>query len=179
MTPSENDAKRLWDTYHLPSQKRTHCQLVAKVAVFIAERLQSSDPTIVINEDLLYVAGLLHDIDKNARKDGETHPEAAVRILREEGMDDVANLVKHHSVHFILDDATTPRSWEEKLLFLADKMVKYEVITVDKRFALWNNEELPQSAHEMLKKAYPKVKALEQAIFAKIGMTPAQVAQHI
>ena len=80
MTPSENDAKRLWDTYHLPSQKRTHCQLVAKVAVFLANRLQSSDPTIVLNEDLLYVAGLLHDIDKNARKDEETHPEAAVRI---------------------------------------------------------------------------------------------------
>ena len=119
---------------------------------------------------------LLHDIDKNAPKfPGEKHPDAAVRILREEGMGEVADLVKTHSVHAITDPAIAPKTWEEKLLFLADKMVKQDVIGVDARFAQWNEENLPESEITMLKQAYPKVKDLEAEILELVGMESADV----
>ncbi len=177
MIPTEQEAKALWETYQLPEKKRVHVALVAKVAVFLAKKITqlTNQP---INQSLLLAAALLHDIDKNIPKlPGEQHPDAGVRILREEGMEEVAELVKTHSVHFILDPATAPNTWEQKILFLADKMVKYEIITVDKRFALWNAEHLPAKEQDVLDRAYSKVKALEREIFDIIGITPSDVVQ--
>ena len=77
----------------------------------------------------------------------------------------MAQVVKKHSLHTILDPDNHPKTWEEKLVFLADKIVKFEIIGVDHRFALWRRENLPPQAKEELVKAYPKVKLLEQEIF--------------
>lgn len=180
MIPTEVKAKALWDKYHLPDKKRLHVSLVAKVAMFLAEQFKIQNSEFRINEKLLLASALLHDIDKNAPKlSGEQHPDTAVRILREEGMEEVANLVKTHPLHAILDPAIAPKTIEEKLLFLADKMVKYEIVGVDTRFALWNAEHLPQKEQEVLDRSYPKVKALEREIFDFIGINPQDVIQHI
>ena len=177
MIPKEDEAKALWDKYELPEQKRIHVGLVAKVAVFFANELRRKNNELRINTELLNAAALLHDIDKHIPKlPGESHPDAGVRVLREEGMEDVAELVRTHPVHSILDPVIAPKTIEQKLLFLSDKMVKFEVLTVDKRFALWNAEHLPQKDQEILDRAYPKVKALEKEIFDTIGLRPEEVA---
>ncbi len=158
MIPTEEQAKALWDKYQLPERKRNHVALVAKVALSLAEKR-------TVNKNLLLAGALLHDIDKNIpRLPGERHPDTAVRILREEGMEEVAELVKTHSLHAILDPAICPKTLEEKLLYLADKMVKDEVIGVDARFALWNDEHLPPDVQKILDDSYPKVKELEKEI---------------
>lgn len=160
MIPSESQAKALWDKYELPEPKRRHVMLVAKVAEILADKINKP-----INKPLLIAGALLHDIDKAAHiHPGERHPDAAVRILREEGMPEVAALVKTHPLHAILDPSIAPKTWEEKLLYLADKMVKYEIITVDERFKLWNEEHLPPTEQDILDRAYPKVKGLEEEI---------------
>ena len=171
MIPTEEQAKALWDKYHLPEQKRIHVALVAKVAMFLADKLKEP-----INKPLLLAAALLHDIDKAIPKlPGEKHPDTAVRILKEEGTPEVAHLVRTHPLHAILNPAIAPKTWEEKLLYLADKMVKYEVITVDERFRLWNDEHLPPESQKELDAAYPKVKVLEKEIFSLIHMQPEQL----
>lgn len=176
MIPTEAQAKALWDKYDLPRQKRLHATLVAQVAVLLAERCQLSAVSQTINIRLLSAAALLHDIDKNVSKlPGEQHPDAAVRILRKEGMDEVAALVATHPLHAILDPLIAPKTWEEKLLYLADKMVKYKIITVDERFRLWNREHLPTDAQRVLDASYPKVKELEREIFALVGLTPEDI----
>lgn len=168
MIPTEIQAKELWDIYQLPKDKRIHCGLVAKTAKALAQKCHMLNAKCQINEKLLVVSALLHDIDKNVPKlPGEKHPDTAVRILREEGMDEVASLVASHSLHVILDPVTAPQTLEQKLLYLADKMVKYDVIGVDARFKLWNDEHLPKDQQTILDAAYPKVKALEQEILAK------------
>lgn len=178
MIPTLQEAQALWDKYQLPEKKRVHGALVAKVALFLANRLVQLDKLVKLDKDLVLVAALLHDIDKNIPKlPGEQHPDAGVRILRQEGMEEVANLVKTHPLHCVLDPAIAPHSGEEKLLFLADKMVKQEIITVDKRFALWNAEHLPPQEQDILDRAYPKVKALEREIFDVIGMQPEDVVK--
>lgn len=165
MIPSEEQAKALWDTYNLPEQKRIHVALVAKVAMFLASRFQ-------VNEKLLLAAALLHDIDKNIPSlPGERHPDTAVRILTEEGMQEVADIVKTHPLHAILDPAISPKTLEEKILYLSDKMVKYDIVGVDGRFALWRGEKLPLDAINIVNQAYIEVKRLEQEIFSRASVT--------
>ena len=176
MIPNEQTVHELWDKYALSEVKRNHSQLVANVALFLATRVCQA-AHVSIDTNLLYIGALLHDIDKNTQKqEGEHHPATGVRILRELGFDEVADLIKTHSLPAILDQTIAPSTWEEKLLFLADKMVKHSVITVDERFALWRHEALPQAALEGLDQTYPKVKRLETEVFSLIGMLPKDVA---
>jgi putative nucleotidyltransferase with HDIG domain len=171
MVPTEEQAKALWEKYRLPEQKRTHVLLVARVAMFFATKFQ-------VNDKLLLAAALLHDIDKVApRFPGEQHPDTAVRVLREEGMGEVADLVKTHPLHSILDAKIAPKTWEEKLLYLADKMVKYDIVGVDKRFAMWNDEHLLPKEQAILDTCYPKVKELEQEVFKTLGITLQEVVK--
>lgn len=154
-------------------------ELVARVAGFIANKLDQLGKFDKLDKPLLIAAALLHDIDKNVpRLPGERHPDTAVRILRQEGMEEVAELVKTHPLHAILPGSglkkgrTPLTTWEEKILFLADKMVKFDYVGVDERFRLWNEEHLPADEQKILDATYPKVKALEQEIFSlcKIGL---------
>lgn len=165
MIPTRQQTKALWDKYHLPQKKRMHVELVARVAMKLAKKIS-------VNRPLLLAAALLHDIDKAVEKlPGERHPDAAVRILREEGMEEVADLVKTHPLHSILDPAIAPKTQEEKLLYLADKMVKYDIVGVDRRFALWRDEQLPWEEQAVLDASYPNVKALEQEVFNSTGLS--------
>jgi HD superfamily phosphodiesterase len=175
MIPNPGQVSGLWDKYHLPPQKRIHAALVAKVAVFLAGRSERKNQ---INMPLLEAAALLHDIDKSIPKlPGEEHPDAAVRVLREEGMEEVAGIVKTHPLHAILNPLIAPATREEKLLFLADKMVKYEILTVDRRFALWREEDLSKEVRAMLDLSYPEVKRLETEVFTGTGILPETVAK--
>lgn len=162
MVPTEEQAKQLWERYWLPEKKRIHVTQVAKVAMFLAPKFQ-------VDTKLLLAAALLHDIDKAV---GGSHPEQAVAILQKEGMGEVAEVVKTHSLHSILDPAISPKTWEQKLLYLSDKMVKYDIVGVNQRFALWRAEQLPPGAREMLDASYPKVKELEQEVFRLARMSP-------
>ena len=172
MIPTSDQAISLWQTYALPEKKQKHSLLVASVALWLATQIEEHTKTRVAKE-LVYVAGLLHDIDKNISwKTGETHPDAGVRILRSLGYDEVATLVKKHPLHAILDPTITPVTLEEKIVYLADKMTKYEVISVDERFALWRAESLTPEEQSILSAAYPIVKQLELEICDMIQMSP-------
>jgi putative nucleotidyltransferase with HDIG domain len=178
MIPTDIQARALWDTYALPQAKRIHSSLVADVSLFLAKALVAKG--IRLNGDLLLVSALLHDIDKNVpQSPGKHHPDAAVRILRESGYEEVARVVETHPLHAILDPIIVPKEWEEKLLYLADKMVKHEVVGVDGRFALWRNEQLPPQALAQLDAAYPKVKELEKEIAQTIGVPAGEMTNYV
>lgn len=178
MIPTEEQVQALWEKYWLPHNKRRHAGLVAVVARFLAQKLKIKNVNCKIDERLLIAGALLHDIDKNAPKvPGEKHPDAAVRILKEEGMAEVAQLVATHPLHAILDPTIAPKTWEEKILFLADKMVKYDIMTVDERLALWRAEDLPLNVVVVLDTTHPKVKELEQEIFDIISLRPHEVVK--
>lgn len=180
MIPTIDQAKQLWDTYQLPESKRLHVSLVAKVAVFLARKIMEKHTDIHINIPLLESAALLHDIDKAIpRREGEHHPDTGVRVLREAGMTEVAALVATHPVHLLLSTTQAPKTWEEKLLYLADKMVKYEVITVEKRFSLWLAEPLPETVKDELRHIYPKAKELEKEVFNLIQLDPVDLARFV
>lgn len=177
--PSTTRIRYFWKLYDLPKNKRKHSALVAKVANFLANRCALGKSGCSVNIKLLVAASLLHDIDKNAKLlFGEKHPDAAVRILKAEGMDEIAGLVAKHPLHTILDEELRPKTLEEKILFLADKMVKYDIITVDERFRLWRDESWSDAERRILRAAYPKVKALEKELLYLAGIgSSGQVAK--
>ncbi len=178
MVPTDRQIKELWDVYHVPAYKQNHSFSVARLCIWFATRLMQADPSQSIDIRLLQAAALTHDVDAMAPKnEGERHPDAAVRILREHGFDEVADLVRTHPLHAILDQKIAPKTLEQKLLYLSDKMVTQSILTVDERFALWRGENLPASAMRELDAAYPKVKALEKEICALVSAVPEDVAQ--
>jgi len=167
----------LWEEFTLPDLKRKHCVWVSRLAVWFAKKLTVKEG-VSINQQLLEAAALLHDLDKNMHTlPKENHPDAAVRVLRERGMEEVARLVEAHPLHAIVDVAISPKTLEEKILYLSDKMVKHTIITVDERFALWRADRLPPDAVEVLDAAYPKVKLLEKELCTKIGFAPTDIAK--
>lgn len=173
MIPTHSQCLLLFDKFGLPSLKRVHVEAVANLALTLAKKTTDKHPGIQIDLKLLEAACLLHDIDKNIPGgEGEQHPDTAVRVLNELGFNEVADVVMNHSLHCILDPATAPKTWEEKLLYLADKMVKYEVIGVEHRFKLWYKESLPPDAVAILDKSFPLVKQLEKEIFELVGESP-------
>ncbi len=164
MIPTRTQCLLLFDRFNLPSQKRIHVEEVTRLALFMADKLVAQG--IEVNRPLLEASALLHDIDKNIpKKEGERHPETGVRVLRELGYTEVAAVVARHSLYHILNPKTAPQSWEEKLLYLADKMTKYEVIGIKHRFALWFKEGLPPEAEIGLTASLPLVEALEQEVY--------------
>lgn len=170
----------LWEKYALPAKKRVHVTLVAQVANFLALKLMEASPDIHINLSILRKAALLHDIDNGVQfLPNESHPDAAVRILQEEGLSEIADIVKTHSLYAVLSAGIMPQKWEEKILYVSDKMVKYEIITVDERFALWRNEQLPKETIEKINRCYPIVKELESEIYSRIHMDPHAVASYL
>jgi hypothetical protein len=179
MIPSRTQCYRLWDTYNLPERKRIHVQLVARTALFFAHTLKKKQSNLIINHALLEAGCLLHDIDKNIpRLPGEMHPQTAVRVLSAEGFFEVAQLIQYHSVQYIEHHETEPKTWEEKLLFLSDKMVHQEVVTVEERFRLWwQDERISLAQKEMLTRVFPLVKALEHDICSLIGVLPEDMQQ--
>ncbi len=177
MIPTYEQVAVLWKQHNLPPYKQLHCRLVAKTATWFASQLEKQHHDITVRVRLLEAAALVHDIDKMAHKlPHERHPDAAVRILREEGFGEIADMVRTHPLHAILDQTIAPKTIEEKLLYLSDKMVKLSIITVDERFHLWRDEMLPPEAVNTLDAAYPKVKALENEICSMIGVMPKDVA---
>lgn len=168
----------IWNKYKLPDNKRIHVSWVARVAGYIGLKVNEVAKESIVDVELLHTASLLHDIDNGIPfLSGEVHPDAAVRILRTEHLEKVADIVKTHSLSSILDAEIMPKKWEEKVLYIADKMVKYEVITVDKRFALWRKEELPEVARIQLSRCYPLVKQLEYDIFTYIHVDPEHLSR--
>lgn len=146
--------------------------MVAKVALILAQKNNA------VNEQLLYAAALLHDIDKNIQKlKGERHPDAGVRVLEQEGMNEVAEVIRTHPLHMILDEKAGPRTIEQQLLFIADKMTKQNFIGLEKRFQLWRTEDKDEISQRILEASYPKVIALRDEILGTAGITEEDIAK--
>jgi HD superfamily phosphodiesterase len=144
----------------------------------IAKKCIMYNAQCTINTKLLSASALLHDIDKNIEKfPEEHHPDAGVRILQAEGMDEVAEVIRTHPLHMILNETFGPTTIEQQILFIADKMTKYECIGVDTRFEMWRKEDMDEQSQAVLDKSYPKVIALRDELLKKAGMSEEELVK--
>lgn len=165
--PSREECLKLLKKYNYDPP--THVVAVSNVAVFLANKLKEKGENV--NIPLVEAASLLHDIDKNELKRlnlGITkHGEHGHDILVKEGYPEVAAVIKKHTLWTISDNERKPKTWEEKLVFYADKITDSEVMTLDERFEKWMKKY--SSDKELIIKSRPFTETIEKEIFDKIG----------
>ena len=125
--PAYSEINAMLDIAGTPNNVRRHCRKVAEIAVRICNAL--ADSGFKIDVDIIRSAALLHDIARTTTN----HDAAGSKILQESGFPRIADIVACHT------DITkvTGATFEDKIVFLADKFVKDEnLVTLEKRYAI-------------------------------------------
>lgn len=192
---TDQEVSSLIEEFRVPLHVRRHCAAVAKFAVELGEKLAAAGEKIDLA--LLRHAALLHDFVRvvdfkkfepekfsdsapasaadisfwkmlREKYNGLHHAEAGARILEERGFSEIARLVRRHRFLQIKEGFD---SWEEKILYYADKRTKHnQVVTLKERLADGRSRNAPETENtEEARELDEKVFALEREILTKIG----------
>ncbi len=203
--PTRKECLALLAEYHVPPHIVSHSQAVAKLAVFLARRLNENGAAVDVA--LLEGSCLLHDLlrvldfqqsdyqrfERNipeeekaklqrlrAKYKASSHEDAACDILREQ-YPALALTIKRHRYMALLDDKDRPDTWEEKLLYYADKRVMHEtIVPLKERLAEGHKRNVFLHGSETKSKINtakvdPLIYEMEREIFEKIGLNPLEV----
>ncbi|EKE13855.1 MAG: Metal dependent phosphohydrolase [uncultured bacterium] len=111
--------------------------------------------------NLLYAAALLHDIGKLKADKIESHTEISAKILEAEGYRALKNPVRKHFFGQL-------ETWEEKLVFYVDKIVKHDyLVTLKERLEDVKKRYSENTA--FIEKAWTYAEKMEREIFKKTG----------
>jgi len=160
---------KLLDKHGIQGKVLNHILKVEKIAVFLGEKLKEKG--FLIDIELLQASALLHDIGKNyADHSKMNHVEAGEIILKSEGFPEVAEIIRKHSINAIVEEDKVPRTWEEKLVYYADRRAKEDqLVSVDERIS--DLKKRYPDINSFIDNAEPKIKLLEKEIFEKIDVS--------
>ncbi len=120
--PDINECLRLHHEFHLPDQIIRHSRVVAGAAYLLAGWLLREG--CEVDPILTHRGALLHDLDKLASAErGRQHGDLSGDILAEKGQSELSRIARRH-VLYTHPIPSHPESWEEKLVFYADKIVE-------------------------------------------------------
>jgi uncharacterized protein len=193
--------------YHVPPNIVKHSLATAKLAVFLAKKLKEKD--IAVDVELVERACLLHDVaricevkesdynnvgmtvteqEKTAWNKLKTeynaihHEDTAYELLKEQ-YPVLALTIKKHRYVSVLDENDRPDTWEEKIVYYADKRVMHDkIVTLKERL----DDAHQRNAHLRQMKGQNKIDTdkvdrlifeLEEEIFTAIGLDPAEVTE--
>lgn len=151
---TEESLQNLLKKYRVPKHIQAHMLKVALVSVFIGKKIQETGEKVDLTK--LRQAALLHDMMKlcdfkelNLQYFDPTetctaedlqfwrdlikscsskgHITAAYEVLKELGENELAEIVKKHRFASLIDN-DKPVTWEEKILYYADKRVRHDQI---------------------------------------------------
>lgn len=147
-------AEQLFQEFHTPLHVQAHCRQVGELAKKLAEGLQKAG--IQVNPEMAYLGGLIHDfvrvVDFKAvardlgtaedqafwkalreQYEGWHHADVGAEILEKRGEGVLARIVKCHKFS-ALGTPEGPQTWEEKLVYYADKRVKHDqIVSLEER----------------------------------------------
>jgi hypothetical protein len=203
--PSPDECDALIREYRVPVHIVRHSEVTARLGRFLAERLNARGQTVDV--DLVDRACLLHDLLRvcdfplqsfsgfaqqvtdadvtawrrlKARHEGTRHEEAAANRLRTK-YPVLAEAIRKHRYTALVDGDDRPRTWEEKLVYYADKRVMHDRI-VPLRIRLEDahrrnafRREAAGITDELLARVDAAIVALEAEIFGTIGIEPDSV----
>jgi HD superfamily phosphohydrolase YqeK len=205
--PTRKECLAILAEYHVPPHIVSHGKAVAKLAVFLAQRLNENGQ--VVDVTLTEGACLLHDLlrvhdfkesdynrfERNlpeenkakwqrlrAKYKSSSHEDAAYDILKEQ-YPALALTIKRHRYMALLDEKDKPESWEEKLLYYADKRVMHDkIMPLEQRLAEGHKRNVlshGSAAQSKINtaKVDPLIYEMEKEIFEKIGLDPLEVTE--
>lgn len=139
----------LFKEFHTPAHVQAHCRQVALLAEQLAQKIiADSKNGIAVDPELAHCGGLVHDfvrvVDFNRvdpglgsaedqtfwktlreQYSGWHHADVGADILEKRGEGVLARIVKRHKFS-ALGTPEGPQTWEEKLVYYADKRVKHD-----------------------------------------------------
>jgi uncharacterized protein len=205
--PSRDECRSMIRACHVPAHILRHSEATAKLGVFLAERL--AERGIALDVELVERACLLHDLfrvcdcaledfswfeqpvteeDKRrwrglkAKHGHRRHEEAADAFLKD-AYPVLAGTIRKHRYTVLLDKNDRPETWEEKLVYYADKRAMHDrIVPLRERL-----EEAHRRSAAILAKAGKPYRAdierqvdalilqLEEEIFREIDLDPDKV----
>jgi uncharacterized protein len=205
--PTRKQCLAVLAEYHVPPHIVNHSKAVAKLAVFLAQRLNENGE--VVNVALLEGACLLHDLlrvhdfkesdynkfEQNLPKKEKAkwkklrakyksidHENGAYDILKDK-YPAIALTIKRHRYMALLDEKEKPQSWEEKFLYYADKRVMHDkIMPLKQRLAEGHKRNIHlhgsmEQSKINTEKVDPLIYEMEKEIFEKIGLDPLEVTE--
>ncbi len=173
MSDLSTKAEAYWDRYAYPDWLRTHSALVGR----IAQTLVRGRPAV--DEEAAVLAAYLHDIGRSplVAGDAREHNELSALILAAEGLAACVEPARRHPIYAVLDPSTTPRTLEEKIVFVADRRGGQRVEPLEERSADTARRH-PRYA-EQIARAIPLAKAIEHEVFAGLPFGPDELAAQV
>jgi putative nucleotidyltransferase with HDIG domain len=127
--PTKEESLEILNKNKTPSNVISHCEAVCKVAEDIADKLIAKG--IKVNKNLVIAAALLHDVEREK----EDHVDEGAKLLKNIGFPEVAEVISKHSLYRIEETLRQPKTYEEKIVFYADKRcVGNKIVSLKERF---------------------------------------------
>ena len=192
--PSRADVEAWRKEVHLPEHIGKHCDAVARMAGKLGnELLQKGIPLRPIAltraaecHDLLrfidFQPHVQRKIPEAKEPDKETealwnslknrypaeHEAACAEFLEEHGYPELGTIVRPHGLHSIVKEPETIHTIEQKLLYYADKRVRFESdVTIDERFDEFIERYGDGVESDWAKIARKRTKELEKELFGE------------
>src|SRR5439155_20028137 len=129
--------------------------------------------------EAVVLAGYLHDIRRSPLLacDPRDHNILSAFVLSAEGLDFFFNPTATPEIYTVLDPALAPRTFADKLVYVADRRGGQAVEALEERArdtALRN----PKYATE-IERAIPIAKELEREVFANLTFAPEDLAERV
>lgn len=146
-----------------------HILKVNQISVYLAKKLKEKGENV--NVELTDIASLLQDIGKKLSDSTPmNHVDAGVKILNDEGMRDIGEIIKKHSINAIVEEDKIPTTWEEKLIFYTDRrVIEDKLVSLDERITDLRTRY--PDIEKFLWKAVPKIAKLEEEIFSILDIS--------
>lgn len=177
LTQLSTEAERFFVRYRYPDWLATHSRVVGRIAAaFVAARRPGSEP---IDEDAVVLAGYLHDVGRSPLLAGDArdHNVLSALVLAAEGLERCVEPARRHAIYAVLDPALAPRTFADKLVYVADRRGGQAVEPLEERArntALRN----PKYAAE-IERAVPIAKELEREVFANVTFASEDLARRV
>ncbi len=127
--PDLDEALEILRGHGVPENVVRHSAVVAAVAHFLGERLRGKG--VSVDPLVAHRGALLHDLDKiDSIQENCAHGVKGAARLVELGYPALAEIARTH----VMRPGSLPRTWEEKLVFYADKVVEEDrVVGLERR----------------------------------------------
>ena len=128
--PTKEECLKILKNNNVPDNIIAHTKTVCDFSMKVVDILEKKG--IHVNKKLVAAAALLHDIKKLSPND---HVKEGYEFIKSLGYPEVANIIKKHGLQHINDESYEPKTWEEKIVFYADKRTNFDrIVSVDERF---------------------------------------------
>jgi len=179
--PSSDQCYDLLKKYAVPDHIIGHSEVVCRVAVFLAERLNGSGENLSIAA--VKAAGLLHDITKmEGIESRQDHAETGRRLLAELGFSWVGEIVGEH-IRLQGGRENQPIR-EQEIINYSDKRVMHtKIVTLRERFAdlkrRYGLKGSDKNTIERIMALEERSYELERKIFSRLNFPPEALLQEL